>query len=140
MKTFTDIEFAKSFHGHLGPNLVIGNKLGNRAIAALSPESCFQLTAEVHCPEGPPVSCVIDGIQLSTGCTMGKKNIRHVVAEDGVKVVFTNTANGRPVTLCVEDGFIRRASGWIGEFGEEEASRMTWDAPDGEVFTECSTQ
>jgi len=138
MKAFTDLEVAKSFHGHLGPNLIIGIKMGNRAVAELSPETCFQLTADVYCPEMPPSSCVIDGIQLSTGCTMGKRNIRHTATPGEIRAVFTNTAAGRSVALKVRDDFVEQAARWLKEFGDEKASRMCWEADDSEVFATCS--
>jgi len=137
MKPFTDLDLARSYHGHLGPYLIIGIKIGNRALAELEPETCFQLTADVHCPESPPPSCVIDGIQLSSGCTMGKKNIRHTVTPDGVRAVFTNTATGASVALEVRQDFVRKASQWLKEFGDEEASRMCWETPDDQVLTTC---
>ncbi len=137
MKPFTDLELARTYHGHLGPYLVIGIKMGNRALAELAPETCFQLSAEIRCPEAPPPSCVIDGVQLSTGCTMGKRNISHTVSPDQVAGVFTNKATGRSVCLKVRDDFLRQATSRLSEFGEEEASRMCWETPDDEVFTTC---
>jgi formylmethanofuran dehydrogenase subunit E len=135
MKPFTDLDAAAAFHGHLGPNLIIGMKMGNHAIAELQPESCFKLQTEVHCPARPPVSCVIDGIQLSTGCTMGKKSIDHIVSDGPVKVIVTNTATGNSVAMQVVDGFIEKAGGWMKEIGEVEASQRTWAADDARVFT-----
>lgn len=138
MKPFTDLEFAKSFHGHFGPYLVIGIKMGNRAVTMLGADTCFHLKAEVRCAAGPPPSCVLDGIQLSTGCTMGKKNISHIVSDDGVEAVFTNTDTGQSVTIRVNESFINQAVRRLNELGEEEASLMTWNAKDDEVFTACA--
>ncbi|MGC8863743.1 MAG: formylmethanofuran dehydrogenase subunit E family protein [Armatimonadota bacterium] len=139
MKPFTDLNLARSYHGHLGPYLIIGIKMGNRALAELEPESCFRLTADVHCPESPPPSCVIDGIQLSTGCTMGKRNIRHTVVPDGVRAIFTNTTTGRSIALEAREDFVRKASVWLKDFGDEKASQMCWETPDDEVFVVCET-
>ncbi len=47
----------------------------------------FDLECEVRLHWNPPDSCVIDGIQSSTGCTMGKKNIS-VVEQSGVMACF----------------------------------------------------
>ncbi len=135
MKPFTDLDAAAAFHGHLGPNLIIGMKMGNHAITALQPENCFKLQTEVHCPARPPVSCVIDGLQLSTGCTMGKKSITHIVSDGPVKVIVTNTSTGDSVAMQVVDGFIEKAGGWMKEIGEVEASQRTWATHDAQVFT-----
>jgi formylmethanofuran dehydrogenase subunit E len=40
----------------------------------------FNLAAEIHTQNRPPRSCIVDGIQFSSGCTLGKGNI--VVEED----------------------------------------------------------
>jgi hypothetical protein len=42
----------------------------------------FDLAAHVHSPLEPPPSCLIDGVQLGSGCTLGKGNIR-VSEHDG---------------------------------------------------------
>jgi formylmethanofuran dehydrogenase subunit E len=134
MKPFDNLALAQAFHGHLGPNLVIGIKMGNWAVAALKPQCCFHLRAEVHCPARPPVSCIIDGIQLSTGCTMGKANIDHVVGEGSVKATIVDTSSGKSVTMQVADGFIENAAEWVDQMGEVQASVRTWEADDGHVF------
>lgn len=135
MKPFVDLDAAAAFHGHLGPNLIIGIKMGNRAIAVLQPENCFKLHTEVRCPARPPVSCIIDGLQLSTGCTMGKKSIEHVVSDGPVEVIVTNTSTGNSITMQVVDGFIEKAVAWMNEVGEVEASKRTWTTDDEQVFT-----
>ncbi|MCX8052205.1 MAG: formylmethanofuran dehydrogenase subunit E family protein [Armatimonadetes bacterium] len=139
MKPFTDLDLARSYHGHLGPYLIIGIKMGNRAVAELAPETCFQLSCEVRCPEAPPPSCVIDGIQLSTGCTMGKGNISHTVTPNGVSAVFTNKATGQSVCLMAREEFVSQATEWLREFGEEKASLMCWETASDEVLTTCDS-
>lgn len=135
MKEFTDLEFAKSYHGHLGPFLIIGIKMGNRAIRELQPESCFRLEAHVYCPDLPPPSCVIDGIQLSTGCTMGKRNISHTVTPNEIKVIVTNKDTGRSVELSLKQDFKCRAEQVLKDAGEEAASTFCWNAVDDDIFT-----
>jgi formylmethanofuran dehydrogenase subunit E len=138
MKPFTDLNAARNFHGHLGPNLIIGIKAGNYAKKVLNPESCFQLHAEVHCPGKPPISCIIDGVQLSTGCSMGKGNIAHVISDNTVKTIFTNTQTGQSLTLEIFGDFIEKTMRWFKELGEEECSKRTWEADDSEVFRACT--
>lgn len=135
MREFTNLDLARSYHGHLGPFLVIGIKMGNRAIRELQPEDCFQLHADVYCPESPPPSCIIDGIQLSTGCTMGKRNISHIISPEEVRVVITNKATGRGVEMKLNSEFIQNATRLLREVGEEEASMFCWNAADDEAFT-----
>jgi len=80
---------AAAFHGHLGPWLVLGLKAGAHARRKLT-ASPFELNARVFCPAGTPYTCFVDGVQFSSGCTMGKGNISHVRAK-GCRVEFTRT-------------------------------------------------
>ena len=71
---YTLIPSATQFHGHLGPYLILGLKAGIAAIEALG-RYPFKMKAIVTTKGEPPSSCFIDGVQLATGCTMGKLNI-----------------------------------------------------------------
>ncbi len=70
---------AASFHGHLGPHLVLGLKMGLLAKRLLKGDP-FNMRAEIHTRKTPPQSCILDGVQFSSGCTLGKGNIK--VKED----------------------------------------------------------
>ena len=80
---------AIEFHGHDGPFMTLGLRMGLTALEMLDCKGWFGLKCEVRLNWNPPDSCVIDGIQSSTGCTMGKKNIT-VVEKPGVEAVFTS--------------------------------------------------
>jgi len=138
LNPYTDLEAAKAFHGHLGPNLVIGIKMGNHAMARLAARPHFGLRVEVECPPCPPVSCVMDGLQLATGCTMGKANLALRPADLGIVTRFTNTDTGESLTLKVDPDFHAVTGRWFKELGEVEASMRTWTADDSDVFSECA--
>jgi len=70
------IRSAVRFHGHLGPFLVLGLRMGLAAVKVLRPHGLHDLSAIVWSSRSPPQSCVVDGIQFSSGCTLGKGNIR----------------------------------------------------------------
>jgi formylmethanofuran dehydrogenase subunit E len=89
-------ERAIEFHGHDGPFMTIGLRMGLIALEMLDCKGWFDLSCEARLNWNPPDSCVIDGIQSSTGCTMGKKNIL-VVEQDGVEACFTS----KNKTLCI---------------------------------------
>ena len=61
------------FHGHLGPAVVAGARMGTAGLRAVEAQGFFDV--EVTC-EGPlakpPQSCFLDGVQVATGATMGK--------------------------------------------------------------------
>lgn len=84
------IDRAAAFHGHLGPFLVLGLKMGFLAQTVLKSDP-FTMKAEVHTRKTPPFSCIIDGIQFSSGCTLGKGNISVVEDEKIFGVFSTNS-------------------------------------------------
>ena len=71
------IKRAEDFHGHLGPFLVIGVRLGLvgvRELGIKGREDKLRVTAMLR--NSVPFSCIIDGIQVATKCTMGNKRLR----------------------------------------------------------------
>jgi len=68
------LELIERFHGHLGPYAVVGYRMGLVANKRLGDDPfkkrCVSLTGTT-----PPISCIIDGIQLASGCTFGKGNL-----------------------------------------------------------------
>ena len=68
------------FHGHLGPYLIVGMKMGELSNELLGKETGagtgkLQKKAIVKTGTNPPISCIIDGIQYVSGCTLGKGNL-----------------------------------------------------------------
>jgi len=72
--TSTLLDEAVKFHGHLGPFLILGLKAGLYANKVLG-KDYFKTKVIVETEPRPPYSCLIDGLQITTGCTMGKGNI-----------------------------------------------------------------
>jgi len=81
------IELAR-FHGHLGPFIVIGYRMGRYALERFG-NNPFALRATVYCSGITPQSCLVDGIQLGSGCTMGKGNIE-IIKSDTVYSEFAS--------------------------------------------------
>ena len=89
---------AGRFHGHIGPFLAIGLRMGLIANEVLG-RSPMQTKARVRVRPQPPRSCVVDGIQFSTGCTMGKRNLELEAEEGAVSATFTRDKRSLEVTL-----------------------------------------
>ena len=70
------LKSATSFHGHLGPYLVLGLRMGLLANRILQPRGLHDLSVTVWTKRSPPESCLLDGIQVSSGCTLGRGNLR----------------------------------------------------------------
>ncbi|RQW81393.1 MAG: formylmethanofuran dehydrogenase [Methanothrix sp.] len=77
-----------AFHGHLGPFIVLGYRMGRYAKRNLCADP-FHMTAVVYCSGTPPESCMADGIQIGSGCTLGKRNI-DLIASKEIRCIFTS--------------------------------------------------
>ena len=88
------------FHGHLGPYAVLGYKMGKMACEKLGSDP-FEKTVHVSTGTTPPISCIIDGIQLGSGCTLGKGNIT-VTSEKIPKAIFSNK-NGEKIIISLQE-------------------------------------
>jgi len=94
---------AIDFHGHTGVFLAVGLKMGLLAKGELGGD-CFSLKALVKTATHPPRSCLIDGIQVSTGCTLGKMNIK-VEESSELSGVFTN--GEKSLEIIVKEDFLQ---------------------------------
>lgn len=111
---------AVEFHGHGGPFMVIGLRMGLTALKRLNANGWFDLSCRVKLNWRPPDSCIIDGIQSSTGCTMGKNNL--IVEEgNGIKSKFTSS-NGI-VTISLKKDIFDNIHRSLNK-GEEEYEKL----------------
>jgi formylmethanofuran dehydrogenase subunit E len=83
-QTHLDLEALKAFHGHLGPYLVAGARMGLIANMELSSHK-LEKYCIVRCST-PPMSCLIDGIQFISGCTYGTGRI--IATSEGIPEAF----------------------------------------------------
>jgi len=97
------IDNAQKLHGHLGPFLVIGVRMGLIAKKALSvsDNQCTFLKANVKVPLFPPFSCLLDGIQASTSCTVGNQRLTIEDSEE-ICVNFAKQNAGRTVKITLK--------------------------------------
>jgi formylmethanofuran dehydrogenase subunit E len=82
------LERAVKFHGHLGPFLILGLKMGLLARERLKPDEIHSLKAVVRTKLSPPHSCIMDGIQVASSCTLGKNNIHVIEDAETVEAIF----------------------------------------------------
>jgi len=84
-------------HGHLGPYLVAGIRMGLLALRELDCPGYFGVRAESEAGRTTPLSCLNDGVQIGSGCTAGKGNLR-IVGEGRPRVRFV-ADDGRAITI-----------------------------------------
>lgn len=92
------LEIGQRFHGHKCPAMPMGLRVGAAAMNALDVERApdGQLLALLEIGENHCATCFADGVQVITGCTFGKGNIKKL--EYGKwAVTLVDRASGRAV-------------------------------------------
>ncbi|MDD5453497.1 MAG: formylmethanofuran dehydrogenase subunit E family protein [Candidatus Bipolaricaulis sp.] len=116
-------------HGHKGPLLALGIRMGLLALRTLGSSGFTGIFAEAHTGTEPPISCLVDGIQIATGCTAGKGNLR-VLPGGRAEAVFSQ--DGRTLRVALQEEWQKRilASGAAESLTDEVLA-----APEAELFT-----
>lgn len=120
-----ELMFACQFHGHLGPYLALGVRMGQYALRALNARKYFGIRVIAFCPPRPPASCLVDGLQVATGATYGKRNIE-IIADENIVVQFVNTDTNESLQLQVPDTTIEQVRIWSCELGVEGAAHKVF--------------
>ncbi len=84
------------FHGHDGPFLALGYRLGTYILRTMKPSGIMDLRIRVRIKRQKPYTCVLDGLQCSTFATLGKGNLA------------VHKARGRSLTIYASKGRITR--------------------------------
>ena len=88
------LEAVVQFHGHLGPSIIAGARLGMAGLRAVDAKGYFDVDVACEGPFAkPPQSCFLDGLQVGTGATLGKRNLQYVDAKE-IVVRVKNTTSG----------------------------------------------
>lgn len=124
------LRWAIRFHGHLGPFLVLGVKAGLRAVEVLG-WNPLKMRAIIYLKRRNPYTCFLDGVQFSTGCTLGKGNIE-VFDGDGIRALFR--VDRRGVELEVRKEVLDEVEGAVD--GPEEIALRLLSRNIRELFAE----
>jgi inosine-uridine nucleoside N-ribohydrolase/formylmethanofuran dehydrogenase subunit E len=101
------------FHGHLGVFSIVGAKMGIKAreLFGVGPDV---LTALSYAGSKPPYSCLNDGIQVSTGATLGMGTIRLAIdSTNRPAAVFTY--KGRSIMMSLKKEYFEKVDADINE-------------------------
>ena len=127
------INEAEEFHGHLGPYLILGILAGELAIKILKCKRYFGLDVLVQGANKKPKSCLIDGLQLSTGATYGKGNIKKI-AGNNIVISFQNLKNNKKVKISLKEALIRRLDVLKGHAASEGLAKELYNADSLDIF------
>jgi len=126
----SELENLKKFHGHLGPYAVIGLRMGKLAVEKMGVRG-KKLKCVVRTGIKPPISCIIDGIQFSSSCTLGKGNIK--VEDEGVaEAVFFK--NDKKIKIRLKDEIKNRVDKEMSKENEERLSLWIYEMGEEELF------
>jgi formylmethanofuran dehydrogenase subunit E len=117
----------KRFHGHLGPYAVLGYRMGLTA-RRMFPERIY---GRVHSGTQRPLSCLADGIQMSSCCTLGKNNI--ALLEDAQARAEFSDGKGH-LDLTVRPGIVNDIATRCDHHNEEEMAMHLFSLSDGDLF------
>lgn len=127
------VALMKEFHGHLGPYVVLGYRMGRIALDRTGSAGHFEISAEVHSILRPPHSCLIDGVQLGSGCTLGKRNIT-IEETGGPPLAIFTTSSGKKVTVRLLPGIPAMLKGSIDSVGVEATGLAVWEMDASSLF------
>jgi inosine-uridine nucleoside N-ribohydrolase len=123
-----------AFHGHLGPYVVLGYRLGLLARKLTGSEGYFDIAARPVTRGVPPEACFVDGVQLGSGATTGKGNLEPTVGDGAPQATFSGK-NGRRVTLELAPGLVSWIGASIARHGVGPTGLWIFAAPTETLFT-----
>lgn len=131
------IKKAAGFHGHLGPFLVIGVRMGSLAKKILNENAGennkFRVTARL--PLLTPFSCIIDGIQATTQCTVGNQKLRIENSQAKIIVYFEQQDSHKVLRIHVNLKIIKELKKRYSEgASNEELAREIASIPKSQLF------
>jgi formylmethanofuran dehydrogenase subunit E len=126
----SELENLKKFHGHLGPYAVIGFRMGNIAVEKLGAGG-KELKCVVRTGINPPISCIIDGIQFSSSCTLGKGNIK--VEDKGVAEALFSKEDRR-IKMKLKEDIKNRIDKEMSRENEEKLSLWVYEMDEEKLF------
>lgn len=143
---------AFKFHGHICWASAAGVRAGLVALRELGAKRAGA-SSDLHCileiGENHGAQCFADGVQYTTGCTLGKWNIEKtgwgklaftLVDKQNEKALRVSYRPGRHHQMVAKSSFMRKRGQGISptQIPEEEAWEMAdiiWDSPESEVLS-----
>jgi formylmethanofuran dehydrogenase subunit E len=93
---------AIEFHGHLGPFLVLGLMMSKTAYKFLKQISSVKVRTRLK----PPRSCVLDGVQVATKCTLGNTKLSFVESQSEISGEFQG--NEESILIRCKKSFLEK--------------------------------
>ena len=137
-KLESTIRRSAKFHGHLGAFLVVGVRMGTLARRHLKNDlkEKFSLHATLKVPFRVPFSCTIDGVQVTTCCTVGNQRLSLESSKGEIVGTFVADRSGEKLKVSVKPeiikGLIRKITD---EVSNEELAAQVSHMSDDQLFS-----
>jgi formylmethanofuran dehydrogenase subunit E len=106
----TLLKAAMDLHGHFGPFLTLGVRIGLVGIRELEvKEGDTQLHVTVMLEYALPFSCILDGVQTATKCTVGNKRLTWRESKE-IGAIFELQNSGRQIEVSVNSDMVQELS------------------------------
>jgi len=130
---------AADFHGHLGPFLVIGVRMGLIGLRELkTTRGDPKLQATTILKHAVPFSCAIDGIQVTTQCTVGNGKLKLRSKQETVSTEF-KLDRERQVTVTLKPAKFEEVKRSMPKSARSykniQLAREVASSPEKELFT-----
>jgi formylmethanofuran dehydrogenase subunit E len=131
------IEKGAEFHGHLGPFLVLGIRIGLIGLRELGAQRKFgQINVTAKLKLSVPFSCLIDGIQIVTKCTVGNRMLKLENSQQGMAVDFRLRNSDKALTVHISPEIVRYLMNKFSErVSNEELAWKIASLPESQLFT-----
>jgi formylmethanofuran dehydrogenase subunit E len=137
MQSDATLKKAVKFHGHLGAFLVIGVRMGRLAESVLKykARSDIELRVTMTVPFVVPFSCTIDGIQVTTKCTIGNKKLAVRNSRKEICGVFEIKGSNHALRISVKPELVSKLRQEMAKgVTNEELARRVAAMPEKQLF------
>lgn len=129
---------AEEFHGHLGPFLVIGIKMGLVGLGQVEATKGSSLAVTASLPLRVPFSCIIDGLQITTKCTIGNQKLTLRESEK-IQAEFKRKDNGQKTVVALNQSTFEKLKSQLLQetLPDEKVRKLAWKVaaiPEAELF------
>lgn len=124
----TLLQAATDLHGHFGPFLTLGVRMGLVGLRQLNvQQGDTRLTSTVMLEYVVPISCILDGIQTSTKCTVGNRRLTWKKSKR-IGAIFVLSSSQQRVEVWVNPPIVQELKRELaGKRSDERTRQIGWD-------------
>jgi formylmethanofuran dehydrogenase subunit E len=129
---------ATELHGHLGPFLAIGVRMGLVGLDRIGPTNRKSLAVTASLPLRVPFSCIIDGLQISTQCTVGNQKLS-LKNSSSIHAKFKRKEDEQEIIIALNKSTFEKLKSQLLQkrLSDDEVRKLAWKIvriPESELF------